>query len=122
MNKGEWIQSYELMPAPMSTAGEYLVEMAEYAEILGVGIESDGTIVVIARRRIGSNLTKRTMLVLHDGGTIGYQYTRYIGSVNDPRFEGSAAWRHVFEVTRPNDDEEPVKKDGKILLAATPGC
>lgn len=122
MKNSEWISTYELMPAPMSVAGEYLVKMPEYAEILGTGLESDGTIVVVARRRVGSNLANRTMLVLYDGGTIGYQYTRYIGSVNNPRFEGSAAWRHVFEVTRPNDDEESVKKDGKILLATTPGC
>lgn len=128
MKKGEWIQTYALMPGPvgigMVPPGEYIVTIPEGSEIMAI-VEAHSWIMVVARSTELEKLESRKMLVLCDGQAIEYQYTRYIGSVDISDISivgGNAAWRHVIEVTRPNDDEEPVKEDGKILLAATQGC
>lgn len=128
MNKGEWIGTYALMPAPVGAGivppGEYMVTIPEGSEIIGV-VESHSWIMVVVKSMEPENLETRKMHVLGDGQAIEYQYTKYIGSVNisDISIVGeNAAWRHIFEVTRPNDDNTPVKDDGKTTFIATPGC
>lgn len=125
MKKGEWVNTHDLVPTSVmvdAMIGEYRVALPENAEIMGVGLQDDEWIVVIVKDRHDSKIVNRKMLVLGDGQPIEYKYTKYIGSVRMPMGKGGHSWRHVFEITRPDDDEEPVKKDGKVLLAATPGC
>lgn len=124
MNKGEWMETHALMPPPSIVGmlpGVYSVTMPEDGEIMSVGLEEHGWIVVIARIKEDMKAVIRKVLVLGNSEPVEYQYTRYIGSVNVMRGE-SSAWRHVFEVTRPDDDEEPMRDNGKVLLHATPGC
>jgi len=124
MNKGEWMNTYDLMPTSVmvdTAIGEYRLAVPENAEIMGVGLQGDGWIVVIVKDRHDSKIVNRKMLVLGDGQPIEYKYTRYIGSVRMPMEKDGYSWRHVFEVTRPND-EESTWDNGNIPIHATPGC